>query len=86
MEIAAAIIGLLRQRAATASICPSDVARQVAGDTTEWRSLMQPVRDEAAKLALRGVINITQGERQLDPGAVNEGAVRLRRGTAFPAD
>jgi hypothetical protein len=30
------------------------------------------------------VLTITQGERQLDPHEINEGAVRLRRGPAFP--
>jgi hypothetical protein len=84
VDIAATIIGLLRQRAPTASVCPSDAARHLAGGDGEWRELMQPVRDVAARLASEGVLTITQGERQLDPQAINEGAVRLRRGPAFP--
>lgn len=84
MDIATTIIDLLSQRSPAASICPSDAARHLAGGDGEWRDLMQPVRDEAARLASEGVITITKGERQLDPRAINEGAVRLRRGPSFP--
>ena len=83
MDIAATIIDLLKQRAATSSICPSDVARALADDEAAWRALMQPVRDTAAAMAGEGRIVITQGEREVDPVDIGRGAVRLRRGRGF---
>lgn len=78
------IVALLRRRAPESSICPSDVARTLADDEPTWRALMQPVRDEAAALARTGMVVITQGDRTLDPEDIDRGAVRLRRGPAFP--
>jgi hypothetical protein len=78
------IVLLLRQRAPTASICPSDVARSLADDEPAWRALMQPVREVAAALARQGVVTVTQGSATVDPADIDRGAVRLRRGPAFP--
>ena len=85
MDIAAKIVELLSQRATNASICPSDVARALAEDEPAWRALMQPVREAAAVLALAECITITQGSQKLSPAQIDRGAVRLRRGPAFPA-
>lgn len=84
MDIAVLIIDLLRRRMTDASLCPSEVARTLAAGNAPWRPLMQPVRDAAAALARADVIRITQGERTLDPGDIDRGPIRLRRGTAFP--
>jgi len=84
MDIAGTIVRLLRQRAADASICPSDVARALGRDETAWRALMSPVRDEAARMARSGRIVITQGPETIDPADVDHGAIRLRRGPQFP--
>lgn len=83
-DIGGAIVALLMRRAPASSICPSDVARAMADDEPAWRALMQPVRDAAAALARTGSVVITQGKRTLDPGAVDRGAIRIRRGPAFP--
>ena len=84
MDIAAAIIDLLGQRAASASICPSEVARALRPETGEWRPLMQPVRDAAAALAREDRIVITRKSATLDPDDPGPGPVRLRRGPGFP--
>jgi len=73
-EIAQAIEALLRSRAATSSICPSDAARRLRAD--EWRPLMPAIRRVAATLARDGRLQITQGDRQLDAGAIERGEVR----------
>lgn len=84
MDIPGTIYDLLRRRAPDASICPSDVARALGDDEADWRALMQPVRDEAAALARSERIVITQGAATVDPADVDHGAIRLRRGPAFP--
>jgi len=70
---------LLAKRDPTSSICPSEVARAVGG--SDWRPLMQPVRDVARRLADEGSLQVTQGGRVVDPGAAR-GPIRLR----LPAD
>jgi hypothetical protein len=84
MDIAARIVELLRQRAPTSSICPSDVARALADDEPTWRALMQPVRDASAALARSGCIVITRGTDRVDPADIDHGPIRLRRGPRFP--
>ena len=83
MDIAATIFSLLNQRAPTASICPSDVARALANDEPAWRALMPSVRETAASLARANRIVITQGDRQLDPACLASGPIRLRRGPSY---
>ena len=48
-DLERAILELLAQRDAGATICPSEAARAVAPD--DWRPLMQPARDAASNLA-----------------------------------
>jgi hypothetical protein len=70
------ILDLLEQRAADASICPSEAARQLAvGD--DWRPLMEPVRMAARRLQRAGRIDITQKGRIVDPDRA-KGPIRLR--------
>ncbi|MDR5800187.1 DUF3253 domain-containing protein [Caballeronia sp. LP006] len=78
-------LDLLGGRAATSSICPSDVARNLVSDEDGWRALMPLVRDVAAQMAREGKVLITQGDVTLDPDAMSHGPIRLRRGPAFPA-
>lgn len=75
-RIAATIRALTRKRA-DSSICPSDVARTVGGES--WRPLMPEVRRVAASLADLGEIVVTQkGEPvRLDDA---RGPVRIIRG------
>lgn len=75
-RIAAALRALTRKRNES-SICPSDVARTVGGET--WRPLMRDVRRVAAELAERGEIVVTQ---KGEPVSIREarGPVRIIRG------
>jgi hypothetical protein len=79
--LATVTLALLGQRAPTASICPSEVARHIAPDA--WRDLMPRVRTVAAALVAKGQLRITQGDREIDPAAVVRdevrGPLRLRR-------
>lgn len=80
-EIAQAIDALLRARPAASSICPSEAARSLRAD--EWRPLMPAVRRVAATLTRAGRLRITQGERDVAPEEIEDGAlrgpIRLRR-------
>lgn len=49
---------MLNARAATSSICPSEVARALGG--AGWRNIMEDVRDVGRGLANAGLIRITQ--------------------------
>lgn len=72
---------ILRQtaaRGAESSICPSEVARALAGgDDGPWRPLMGPVRREAAALARAGEIEILRKGKPVPPEAMR-GVIRLR--------
>ena len=76
-EITGEIYRLLSQRDEDKTICPSEVARAMRDD--DWRELMDPIRDEAGKLADAGVIQITQKDEVVDPHDY-KGPIRLRRG------
>jgi hypothetical protein len=69
------ILALLGARAATATICPSDVARAAAED---WRPLMEPVRRAARRLVASGDVEIVQGGTVVDPSSA-KGPIRIRR-------
>ena len=75
-QIEDAITGLLAQRDAGKTICPSDAARALAGQD-DFRPLMEPVRARAREMVERGDLEITQGGRVVDPDAAR-GAIRLR--------
>lgn len=79
------ILTLLDQRAASATICPSDAARAVGGD--EWRGLMEPARRAARRLVAAGEVDITQRGNVVD-AATARGPIRIRRrrGSGLPAD
>ena len=74
-ELERAILALLGDRAAGASICPSEAARRIAGE--EWRERMEPTRRAARRLAARGLLEITQGGRVIDASTAR-GPIRLR--------
>ncbi len=74
-SLEAAILDLLRARSGGASICPSEAARRVRPD--DWRSLMEPARAAARRLVARGVVEITQGGRVVDPSTA-KGPIRVR--------
>lgn len=75
-DLEQAISTLLAGRAAGATICPSEAARQVGGDA--WRELMEPARRAARRLVEAGAVEITQGGRVVDPSTAR-GPIRIRR-------
>ena len=76
--IADMINEMLSARAATSSICPSEVARALESDEAAWRELMPEVRRVAAKLASQGKLRVTRGDDIVD--AESEGGpIRLRQ-------
>nr|WP_279538956.1 DUF3253 domain-containing protein [Allobranchiibius sp. GilTou38] len=68
---------LLRHRDAEATICPSDAARVVGGES--WRDLMDDARSVAGELATGGVVVVRQHGQDVDLDAA-VGPVRLARG------
>ena len=75
-DLEQAILTLLSRRERTATICPSEVARQLGGET--WRELMGPVRAAAGRLVAAGQVEITQGGAVVDLETVT-GPIRIRR-------
>lgn len=76
---------ILRQTAARGpdkSICPSEVARALAGgDEAAWRPLMGKVRQAAVTLAASGPLEILRKGKPVPPAEVR-GVIRLRQPTA----
>ena len=70
-----AILDLLAGRAAGATVCPSEAARRV--DPAGWQDKMEDARRAARRLVDRGVAEITQGGRVVDPSTAR-GPIRLR--------
>lgn len=71
----AAMLALLGQRAASATICPSEAARAVADD---WEPLMERARMAARRLVAAGTAVITQRGVVVDPSTA-KGPIRVRR-------
>ena len=78
LELEERIRSLLAQRAAASTICPSDVARSITSDETEWRALMEPVRRAARRMVANGEVEITQGGSVIDPSTA-KGPIRIRK-------
>jgi hypothetical protein len=70
-----AILTLLDQRDPGRTICPSEAARALGGDGG-FREYMDEVREAAASLRERGVIEVTQRGRAVDP-VTARGPIRL---------
>ncbi len=54
-----ATLRLLSARSATATICPSEVARMLAGDGGDWRAMMPVVHDGVDELVAAGTIRLS---------------------------
>ena len=84
-QIETALLALIAQRGQDASACPSEVARDLSPD--DWRTLMPRVRQVAGQLALRGLLDISQGGRPVPSSTLPHGPwrgpirVRLPRAT-----
>lgn len=80
----ASMRALLRRRSgpagSTPTICPSDVARTIAGE--KWRACMQLVRDVAAELVRRGELRVLQRGREV---AIQEARGPIRLALTEPA-
>lgn len=70
-----AILSLLDERDANASICPSEAARRV--EPEDWKPLMERARRAGRRLAAEGRVEFTQKGRVVDPSEFR-GPVRLR--------
>ena len=82
-EIEEKILGLIEERGADKTICPSDAARALAGGE-DFRPYMEPVRKIAARLAQEGRIEVTQKGEPVTIGEVR-GPIRLGRPTSTRA-
>lgn len=69
------VLELLKSRAPSSSICPSEAAKRVSPE--DWRPLMERTRQAARRLAYAGQVDITQGGRPVDPTAF-KGPIRVR--------
>lgn len=70
------ILAMTRERGPDGSICPSDAARAIGGDT--WRDLMARTRAVARDLARQGRVQVTSHGQALSPDAEWHGPVRIR--------
>lgn len=71
------ILRLVNARGSARTVCPSEVAREIAGaDEKRWRLLMKPVRERAVRLAKAGRIEIRRKGKTVDPDAF-KGIYRL---------
>ncbi len=77
-RIEAEILALTQARGPDKSICPSEVARNLA---QEWRPMLHPVRQEAVRLALAGRIDLLRKGKPIDPAEMR-GVIRLRAKSA----
>ena len=80
VRLAAVIRVLLRHRSVDATICPSDAARVVGGES--WRQLMDTAREVSGELARQGVLVVRQHGQDVDL-ATAKGPVRLARGPSW---
>jgi len=76
-EDEATVLALLRSRG-DKTICPSDVARVVGGDS--WRSRMEVVRHVVERMVAGGVVQVTQKGAVVDV-ATAKGPIRIGWGT-----
>jgi len=69
------ILELLAKRVAGASICPSEVAREMWPDA--WQERMEETRQAARRLVAANQLEITQNGKAVDPSTA-KGPIRLR--------
>lgn len=79
-ERAAATMRALTRKRAESSICPSDVARAIGGES--WRDRMADVRRVAGELAARDEVVVTQKGEPVQIERA-KGPVRIVRGSAL---
>lgn len=72
----ASILTLCSARPRGATICPSEAARAVGGETG-WRDLMEPARAAARRLVAVNRLDVLQRGHVVDPSTAR-GPIRLR--------
>lgn len=77
-DISAAVERLVDARADGATVCPSEVARALAGDGGPWRALMPAVREAAAELVRQGRLSVTRHGKEVSATG-GGGPIRLGR-------
>jgi hypothetical protein len=79
MKLEKVIMDILHSANSGTSICPSQAAIKVAGDSDRrvWRPMMEPTRRAARRLAHQGRIRIMQRGKEVDPSTF-KGPIRLR--------
>ena len=76
-RIEAEIERMVAARGPGKTICPSEVARALATDGQDFRPLMPHVREAAAQLAGRGLVEVTQRGQVVDDARTAPGPIRL---------
>ena len=77
-EIKATMLRLVAERGTDKTVCPSEVARALGGPhPDDWRSLMQPVRRVAARLAGEGRVAILRKGSSVTNPETMRGVYRL---------
>jgi len=67
-DLSQTILSMLSERGPGKTICPSEVARAIAGsDEKQWRLLMKPIRAEAVRLAHEGQLTVRRKGKIVDP-------------------
>jgi hypothetical protein len=83
-QIEETMIALVEKRGEGKTICPSEVARAIAGEHPDaWGRLMQPVRKVAVRLTKEGRVAIMRKGKPADPDDF-KGVYRI--GPARPAE
>ena len=67
-QIEETMLALVSERGPGKTICPSEVARAIAGaDPDAWGRMMQPVRKVAVRLTKEGKVAIMRKGKPVDP-------------------
>lgn len=77
MDARGATLALLAPRADDATVCPSEVARAVAGPDGDWREAMPEVHAAVDQMVSAGLVRLSWKGRRL---AVRGGPYRIGRG------
>ncbi|MCW2974563.1 MAG: hypothetical protein JWN72_2836 [Thermoleophilia bacterium] len=81
-RLGSAMRALLRHRAPTSTICPSDAARVAGG--AEWRTHMELARDVAFRLQADDVVEVRAAGERVPARDEAHGPLRIARASRFP--
>lgn len=81
-DIETTMLALLAERGPGKSICPSEVPRQLLGETGPWRRYLKRVRALAGRLAETGRVVVLRHGKPVTGDGIR-GVVRLAQGPAF---